>query len=267
MPNLLKKIFPFLQRLELVVLFVEYDRGIAGGADRVFATLQQYLAPVRGCRIRFVRIDNKHETLGLNQSGPILTMGGDNRYREFSGWQKGVEAIDRLGLPCDLVLLVNDMFLTPGESFLKDYASRDLLQRSLDQRAIIGRIDSTGTHYTAYGYDLSRWICTNCFLAPKAALEALGTLVTVRENLSDFLAEGYPEGEGLFKGDAPMNEAYKAWLVEWLTQRWHSRFVVSAATWELFRTKVRNILNEALLTARFAEAGFLPQEYGERRYY
>jgi len=267
MQNLITTLFPFLRRLDLVVLFVEYDRGIAGGADQVFATLQQYLAPVRGCRIRFLRIDNKQEGLALSHKGRIMTMGGDNRYREFSGWQKGVEAIDRLRLPCDVVLLVNDMFLTPGESFLKDYASLDLFQRALAQRAIIGRIDSTGEHYTAYGHDLSRWVCTNCFLVPKAALAAVGDLVTVRDNLDDFLAEEYPAGEGLFKAEAPMNEAYKAWLEEWLTQRWHSRFVVSAATWELFRTKVRNILNEALLTARFAEAGFLPQEYGERRYY
>ncbi len=267
MRNLIETIFPFLKRLNIVVLFVEYDRGIAaGGPGQVFATLQKHLAPVRGCRFNFVRIDNKREDLELSKSGQTRTMGGDNRYREFSGWQKGVEAIDRLKLPCDLVLFVNDMFLAPGESFLKDYASLDIFKRSLEQRAIIGRIDSTGHHYTAYGYDLSRWVCTNCFLAPKAALEAVGNLVTVRENISDFLAESYP-GTGLFKADAPMNDAYKVWLEEWLTQKWHSRFVVSAATWELFRTKVRNILNEALLTARFTEVGFKPQEYGDRRYY
>lgn len=266
MRTLISTIFPFGPRLNIVVLFVEYDRGIVGGSDQVFAALQEYLRPVRGCCISFIRIDNKREDLRLSQDGQVFRMGGDNRYREFSGWQRGVETTDRLNLPCDLVLFVNDMFLTPGESFLKDYASRDFFKNSLSQRAIIGRIDSTGNHYTAYGYDLSHWVCTNCFLAPRAAVAAVRDLVTVRENIDDFLAESYP-GKPFFKVDAPMNEAYKAWLVEWLSQRWHSRFVVEEATWDLFRAKVRNILNEALLTARFAEAGFSPQVYGERKYY
>lgn len=265
-PSLISSIFPFLKRLNIVVLFVEYDRGIAGGSDQVFTTLQQYLTQVRGCRFTFVRINNKLDGDEIVQSGKIWTMAGDNRYREFSGWQKGIETINRLQLPCDLVLFVNDMFLTPGESFLKDYARRDLFTKSLKRPAIIGRIDTTGQRYTAYNYNVSRWVCTNCFLVPKAAVDAMGNLVSVGENLNDFLTEEFP-GTPIFKDDAPINDAYKAWLVEWLTTRWHSRFELNADTWEVFRTKVRNILNEALLTARLAEAGFAPLPYGEKMYY
>lgn len=266
MRSLITSVLLRLRHLRLVVLFVEYDRGIAGGSDQVFATLRSYLAPVKRCRIRFLRIDNKHEGRALMKNGQTITMGGDNRYHEFSAWQKGVETINRLGIPCDLLLLVNDMFLAPGDSFLKDYAHRDLFQKCLTQRTIIGRIDSTGHHYTAYGHDLTRWVCTNCLLAPKAAVDTVGHLVTVQENINDFLEEDFP-GAPIFKTDAPMNEAYKAWLEEWLTTRWHSRFTLGASTWRLFRTKVRNILNESLLTARFTEAGFPPQEYGEKKYY
>ena len=106
----------------------------------------------------------------------------------------------------DLVLFVNDMFLKPGESFLKDYADIALLKKSLDENKIIGRIDSTGQHYTAYNYDVSQWVCTNCFIAPMAAVHRLKDIISV---------------------------------------------------------KVRNILNESLLTARFAEIGCKAEQYAE----
>ena len=267
MRQLLKTLFIPLRRLDIVVLFVEYDRGIAGGSDRVFTTLCQYLQPVSGCRFTYLRIDNKNEARPTSQHGAVLTMGGDNRYREFSGWQKGVEAIDRFHIPCDLILFVNDMFLAPGESFLKDYASRELFKRSLGERVIIGRIDSTGQQYSVYGHDVSRWICTNCFVAPKVAVDTIKNVVSVKDNINEFLAEDFQGDIQPFNADAPLNDQYKAWLTEWLTRKWHSRFELHETTWDVFRAKVRNILNEALLTARFQAAGFFSQEYGDKKYY
>lgn len=266
MGNIFTTLINAVRRLNVVVLFVEYDRGIAGGSDHVFATLRQYLQAASGCRFSFLRIDNKHETRGMTKDGAVLTTGGDNSYREFSGWQKGVELINQRSMPCDLILFANDMFLTPGESFLREYASRELFQKSLSNRAIIGRIDSTGQQYTAYGHDVSRWVCSNCFIAPKAAIDAVGTVVSIKENLNDFLTEAFP-GPQTFKASAPMNDQYKAWLEEWLTTKWHSRFELNETTWDVFRAKVRNILNESLLTARFHEAGFPPMEYGDKKYY
>jgi hypothetical protein len=77
-------------------------------------------------------------------------------------------------------------------------------------------------------------------------------MVSVKDNLDDFLPATFPgptnNPVSFFKDDAPINETYKAWLIEWLTQRWHSKFQIEEKTWELFRTKVRNILNESLLT-------------------
>ena len=262
----LKKIFP-RRRLAVVVLFVEYDRGLAGGAERAFVTLRRYLSQVSGCRMSFVRIDNRNEGLATRRDGPVVTVGGDNRYREFSGWQRGVEAIARLKLPCEVLLLVNDMFLAPGESFLKDYARLELFETALRQGLVIGRIDSAGEGLAAYDYDLSRWVCSNCLLAPKAAVDRIGNLVTLGEEIDDFLPREFPGGPPFFKASAPINEAYRQWLVTWLTSRWHSRFTVDARTWETFRAKVRNILNESLLTARFAQAGFAAQSYGDKKYY
>ena len=262
----------FPKKISLAVIFVEYDRQKYGGSDTVFKTLQDYLGKIQGCRTTYLRVDNKDETGQIKKvSKNIYTVGGDNTFREFSGWQKGVKVINSLWSSFDVVLFVNDMFLKPGESFLKDYANTSLLERCLNENTVIGRIDSTGQQYTVYDYDVSQWVCTNCFLAPMQAIAQLKDIVTIKENLEDFLPETFPGPQqnpiSFFKENAPINDIYKSWLIEWLTERWHSKFEINAQTWDLFRTKVRNILNESMLTARLGEIGCKEEEYGDKIYY
>jgi len=262
----------------LAVVFVAFERP---GHDpwRVFSTLRQYLAPARGARPTFLFIDNRHENRPLSRSGDAaFHVGGDNRFREFSGWQKGVDLLPEWAPAANALLLANDMFLKPGESFLKDYGDTRTVKRTVARRLVVGRIDTTGERYTARGRDVSRWVCTNAFFVPRRAVEQIGGLVSVGEDIDDFLPRDFPgppppdasvraQANHYFLDTAPLNTAYKTWLVERLTRRWHSRFIPEAATWDIFRNKVRNILNEALLTARLSEAGFRPAPYGDKRYY
>ena len=275
-----QKLLNFPPKLSLAVIYLEFDRGNNGSSEKTFKLLQGYLNNIAKCAITYLRVNNKEEGAPLfEKSKNYFTQGGDNRYREFSGWQKGLESLNELGgKNFDVILFVNDMFLAPGQSFLQDYSDISLFNKSFHENQIIGRIDSTGQPYTVYDYDVSQWVCTNCFIAPKLAVDTLGDIVSVKENLDDFLSVKYPidllqshEVKGynphIFKEDSQINEKYKQWLVEWLTEKWHSKFILSEQTWDLFRIKVRNILNESLLTARFAEAGYQPQSYGEKKYY
>lgn len=279
MLEVIKKIFPLFPQISLAVIFLEYNRPENGPSETAFITLQNYLAKIPNCHITYLRVDNKNEKAFIqNTSKNIYTIGGDNTFNEFSGWQKGFINLTTHNIRSDLILFVNDMFLSPGESFLKDYASIELLCKSLIHDCIIGRIDSTNQQFTIYDYDVSQWVCTNCFLAPRKAIETIKDLVSIKDSLDDFLPSAYPISAGktlnqeklalhLFKEDAPLNNTYKLWLVEWLTKRWHSKFEINERTWVLFRTKVRNILNESLLTARLKRAGFPPQAYGNKKYY
>lgn len=263
---------PFKKKLTLAVIFVEYDRIKCGGSDNAFNALQSYLSNIKDCRITYLRVNNRKEGSNLKKGrNNIYTIGGDNTYQEFSGWQKGVKTVNSLKSNHDLVLFVNDMFLKPGECFLKDYANTSLLKKSLSEKMIIGRIDSTGQHYEAYGHDVSKWVCTNCFLVPMEAIVQIRNIVSIRENLEDFLPETFPgfqkAATSFFKENAPLNHTYQAWIIEWLTKRWHSKFEINSQTWGLFRTKVRNILNESLLTARLGDIGFKIEVYGDKFYY
>ena len=71
----------------------------------------------------------------------------------------------------------------------------------------------------------------------------------------------------LYQKNAPINKIYQRWIVEWLTEKWHSRFEINQNTWELFKTKATAIFNESLLTAKFRELGYPPENYGNKIYY
>ncbi len=395
--SLLHRINQFGKTIHLAVIFVEYNRTKEKTADQTFVILQQYLSALKGCRITYIRVDNKYEHMPITKiDSNIFMVGGDNNSREFSGWQRGINTLASLRCHYDIVLITNDMFLKPGLSFLQDYAAYELLEKSLSEKKIIGRIDTASQNYTLFGYDVSSWVCTNCVFIPEKAVDALGNIVLIDDNIHEIFHHNYdpchivwhehlslkpginnfcmecdiPAGynhdirikfvnavtgqypliltddrpriamiseitlnnqllseeyfvRGLFhdqetlwaeqsfllglpqdyahpfhlviKGyllpeacqnffhdevsmtiyddamlyqeNAPINKSYQRWIVEWLTEKWHSRFEINQNTWEFFKTKAAAIFNESLLTARFKELGYPPETYGNKKYY
>jgi hypothetical protein len=71
----------------------------------------------------------------------------------------------------------------------------------------------------------------------------------------------------LYQENAPINKPYQRWIVEWLTEKWHSRFEINQNTWDLFTLKAAAIFNESLLTAKLKELGYPPETYGNKKYY
>jgi hypothetical protein len=374
-------------KIVLAICYVVYNPSRYGDN---FGRLQRYLAAVSSKNKYFLIIDNENEQLKFDQlDRNIYKIRGDNTFREFSGWQAGVNAIRELKIPADVILFANNAFLLPRGSFLKYYNASSLIKQAFETNVMIGKIDRCGKNLTVYGYDVSKWICTNCFFLPRRALEQVPDLVSIKENINDFfdieyspnhlildqeltasdLRDGdfrleaalagngpkeirlvidradlgakldggrhgpirikelslsgqgleraellrgwqndrqghwwiagtgvvaFPPGDvkvlrveghippsvfekiyhsrlrlkiyndaALFKDQAPLNRNYRLHLVEWLTERWHSRFEINHQTWDLFKNKVAAILNEALLSARFIEAGFDIRPFGK----
>lgn len=269
----------FLRRLffpppSLAVVFVAYGR--PGHDPRpVLDRLCGYLAPLSPT---VLMVDNGDEALPLTPlAANTFAVGGDNRFREFSGWQRGIDLLPRVAPKAQVLLLANDMFEKPGPSFLRDYATPEILRRVRRKRQVIGRIDTTGHRYRVFEHTIEHWVCTNAFFLPRQAPGAIGGVVSVGREIDRFLPAsfpGAPPAEDIetlaahfFHEDAPISPNYRCWLVEWLTRHWHSRFLPDQDTWDIFRNKVRNILNEALLTARLQAAGFAAASYGDKKYY
>jgi hypothetical protein len=95
------------------------------------------------------------------------------------------------------------------------------------------------------------------FLPPNE-LVTLGSLVSVSERRVFF--SGDPTQP--FRPDAPVSEAYRRYVIDWLTgagtgqgTAWHSRFVLTDETLPLFEAKALAIFNEHLLTIRLRRQG------------
>jgi hypothetical protein len=249
--------------VKLAVLYQQYDPMKYGPAlDR----LREYLDPIPFCNKTYFVIDNKAEGSEVQQTGEwTYAVGGDNSLREFSAWQRGLEVLQRWGDNFQSVLLCNEAFLAPGECYVKDYAWSATL-RSRFLISAVGRIDTYHEPIQALGYDVSKWLCTNCVFLPGRVVRRLDSVVSVDNKAIDiFVPREYDPA--YFRPDAPISARYKELIVEWLTVRWHSAFVINDATWQLFRTKVQAILNEALLTAKLRACGFAIRSYGRKKYY
>jgi hypothetical protein len=252
---------------KLAVLYLEFSP--PDKYDYAFPLLTHYLEKLRWTDITYFRINNRQEGTGIiKREGDTVYLYGDNENWEFSGWQKGMDFIVDNKLTFDVVLMVNSSFEAPGPSFLRDYTNLWTITRSALLKQVIGRIDSHGLDTVLNGQDTKFWVCTNCVFLPLSALLKLKNIVSIHSgDLERYLPVAFEGASRPFREDAPMNEVYKAHIVEWLTQNWHSKIELSPDTWSLFRAKVKAIFNEALFSVRLRELGFPIVSYGKKKYY
>jgi hypothetical protein len=254
-------------KINLVVLYVEYNKEKYKGS---FKLLEASLNKIRYANITYIIIDNSNEGQHITLTKPNhYDIGGDNSNREFSGWQRGIDALRKLNIACHIVLFTNETFLVDGTSYLEKHASTFLLLKSLIFNSVIGSLNSHDENLTLLNYVIGSWIRTNCFFVPDDILDKLDTLCPINDNnINRFLEDSYPVQEkgNIFKRDAPISIRYRELLVEWLTQKWHSKFEINEKTYFFFKEKVKAILNEALLTARLREKKVLIMHYSITEY-
>ena len=86
----------------------------------------------------------------------------------------------------------------------------------------------------------------------------------LRDSYHDRMGITISTDSGFFHNTAPISKEYQHLLIEWLTVQWHSKINIEE-NWDLFRVKVRAILNEALLTARMKKQGVRVMNYNLKR--
>jgi hypothetical protein len=122
----------------------------------------------------------------------------------------------------------------------------------------VGHIDFYNDAIVLCGRTMQSWLRSSCIFLPPTELRLLGSLVSVTDR--DMLFSG--DFAAPFRGHAPLSGAYRRNIVAWLTgegtgqgTEWHSRFVLSQDTLQLFEDKTVAILNEQMLTARLQAQG------------
>lgn len=213
-------------------------------------------------QLRYLIVDNAIENdFELQVSSDCDRIGGDNRVREFTGYQKGLEWIAGRHPVDDLtpVLFANDTFFRSyGDSYLTWFRPA-VVESALRDRAILGYIDAFPQDVQLGALNLREWIRTSFFVLPFAtALQLRPFAVELKDE------DLFSEDEAFFKNPSPLSENYRDYLRTWLfgesrrpefTQRWHSSALLEASNTRSMQVKTLCILSEHSLSARASAEG------------
>ncbi|MEM7582928.1 MAG: glycosyltransferase family 4 protein [Acidobacteriota bacterium] len=248
---------PSLERIQLSVVFVQYDRRKYRRAlERLIGSLSRF----ESVDFRIVTIDNANPGPWYHEvSSDLIQLGGDNSAWEFSAFDRGVEFLSRHGLGTKVYAFATDAFQAYGTSYL-DLIDDRTLHDSLTLKAAIGWIDSFGQDLALLDYRYREWMRTSLFFMPAELLKRCFPLQTAFDPRQIFGAGPAQP----FLPSAPISDNLRALLLAWLTtvptditlgEVWHSQFDLDDSNFDFFRHKVSAILREQLLSARMQAQG------------
>lgn len=201
---------------------------------------------------RVVIVDNALPATTVHEQGDRMVIGGDNRAREFSAFDKGLAFVGDELSSFDLVHFATSAFHTLYVGYLERF-SGPLLREAAACAICLGHIDCFNEPVEILGHQAQHWIRSGFFFLPPGQAGALGTFAAIDEGGRFF--SGEPRSP--FRADAPISATYRRYILEWLTGRdigqgvtWHSAFELTADTLPAFERKALSIMNEQLLSIR-----------------
>lgn len=245
-----------MKALRLACLFVRY-----GGEKypQSLSRLQEYYRQrLPGCQPHFVIVDNALPTsVSIKVDDATSLIGGDNTYREFTGWDAGIAHLGRRIAAFDLVHLVTEAFDTLYTSYI-DRLDERVVQAIVGRSAVVGHVDYYNQPVSLLGRQSEYWLRSSFVFVPASELRILGSLVSV--GARGDLFSGDPRAP--FASGAPISTQYQRYILDWLTGEgtgqgvtWHSRFELTRESLPMFEAKCLAILNEHGLTMRLRAQG------------
>jgi hypothetical protein len=186
-----------------------------------------------------------------------VVIGGDNSVREFSAFDSGVAFIGDDIWSYDLVNLTTAAFRQLYWDYLERFRA-DVLASVARRPVCVGHIDCYNHPIEVAGCHSQHWLRTACVFLPPTELKILGSCVSTRDRREWF--SGDPDAP--FRADAPLSDAYKRLIIDWLVGndigqgvKWHTRITLDEANLPEFERKAMAILNEHLLGVRLRAGG------------
>lgn len=239
-------------RVGVVYLYAETDR-----YPHAAASLRRVFSWHSNVKIQYVCVDNLQSGKAPKQiEHNVWKIAGDNRWWEFSGWQKGLHFLTQGETQPRVAVCVNDAFLNYAQRGLDRRHFRRAFQPAIlesAEHALIGHTNAAAEEHRLLDYDVTRWVRSNFFALPfDTALEFVRPHLT--EKQVDTLFDRVWRGR-IFRPNDLCNDALESFLTEWITQRWRRASEPSSETWPSLRMKLIAILNERLMTALPVSAG------------
>lgn len=243
-------------------VFVVYgDEHLESGIDRLDRFSEQVFPNDPQATII---VDNRggadHEVSSHAKYNVIV---GENSNREFSGWDKGIEALAKGTdlIDTSTVLLANDTFhRNYGEDYLSQFKRRDTKSR-VRKGQIVGYVDSYPREIQLFDLCLRSWVRTSIVICSWKALQGLLPL-SIPIPDSEIFSEDPHE---FFLPNAPLSANYQDYIKTWLFQAhapdaefhssWHSKTKIDENNFSALKAKARSILAEHFLSARAKRLG------------
>jgi SAM-dependent methyltransferase len=249
-------------RLRVGCVFVRWE---PARADIAFKRLHDALQGV-GHDVSFCVVDNRRPDAPFRHEGGILHIGGDNTWREFSAWDRGIAALreDTAREP-DVWVLANDRY-EAVESPLLARLTGASIEAAWKSGCIAGRVDAYPQAVTMDGAVLDRWVCTALVVVPDRLLRAVEPLAHVSQAAVDAAFTALRQGHEV----AGLDSRQLAYLREWLTgdgnalaTRWYRSDDPTATGDAQLRGKLASILNEQGLSTRVMQCGHAVADLGD----
>ncbi len=212
---------------------------------------------MQGIERRTIIVDNALPRGYAEKRDNTSVIGGDNSSREFSAFDRAVDAVGADIWSYDFVHFATGSFRTLYVAYLERFETA-LLQAMAGRPACIGHVDCYNEPIAIRTYHSQHWIRSCFFFLPPAEAMALGGFVSVDEATA--IVTDDPANP--FRADAPISARYRDYIAQWLTGNgtgqgveWHSTFALTQETMTDFAQKTRAILNEHLLSIRLQALG------------
>jgi hypothetical protein len=184
-------------------------------------------------------------------------IGGDNRAREFSAFDRALDFVDRSIWSYDLVHFATSAFSTLYVAYL-DRFEAEVLGAINGRPVCLGHVDCYNEPIEVMTYRSQHWVRSCFFFLPPTEVRALGRFAFISDGRRLF--SGDPDAP--FRLDAPISPNYRDYILHWLAGAdigqgvtWHSGFALRLDTLPAFEHKAMSMLNEQLLGIRLRALG------------
>jgi hypothetical protein len=216
-----------------------------------------------GTLVRVTVIDNALDDGSHCRLGPAAErIGGDNRAREFSGWDRGLAWIDGRHAPSGtaIVVLANDTVVRDDKAGRVTGLPADRTAAAVADGALVGWVEEYPLAVQLFGLEMRQWVDTSFVLAQRRTLATLAPLAAAAVDDQVF-ADAWPQ---LFREPSALSENYRRYLRTYFvgdcsaadfSHAWYAPAPLTESTAAPLKAKLQCLFQQHLLSARARVAG------------
>ena len=248
------------------ILLIYYD-------DYTWRAIEKFIQIVEQLaeNIEVVVVNNAQPGFWEAERAKCVEIGGDNRVREFTGWDRGIQyiAAHRAIREEDFFVFANDTFCFHREwhaSSARRFIRAVAGLQARGGEGMCGEVNGFGKGFQLLGMDADRWISTYLFGATGSYIINSGCRLSLGERELSSLVRGIVDDRILWGEavDRNLQEHLQAWLFPPPDDSgWHG---AKGKDNEAKLQKLRAILNEKYLSAACRKRGGIMMDSGAPRW-